>query len=560
MTLSICGAVLCIAIAALFAFQVFTFRTHFERDTATLAVMIANNGTGALTFKDDKAAAELMGSLKAKPSILSASLHLPDGSLFAQYGPAETATTMAQFPSGGERFVGGDLLITQPIVLAATGERGGTLYLRSDYRRTFFALLRVYGLVILGIIVVSISLAGFLSGRLGRTITGPVLELAQTAQIVGATKDYSVRAIVDQRSDELGSLTASFNEMLGRIQTQDAALNLSQQKMEALIHSIDGIVWERASDTFQFTFISRQSEGILGYAPALWLGKADFWESKLHPQDAAKAVQTSREMAARGQPYSYEYRMLAADGHTVWIRESGVVLVENGRPIAMRGIFLNITQSKLDAQKLDMLNRQLIDASRNAGMADVATGVLHNVGNVLNSVSVAATLVADRLRRSKVVKLSRATTMIREQNGHLAEFLTTDPKGKLIPEYFCTVTDDLVGEQNELIGKMTAVGEHIEHIKEIVAMQQSYAKVSGVFENLKPTTLAEDALRINATAFDRHHIELVREFEPDAPTVCVDRHKVLQVLINLPPERETCHGGTQGRRETPGHPGGKVFA
>jgi C4-dicarboxylate-specific signal transduction histidine kinase len=80
---------------------------------------------------------------------------------------------------------------------------------------------------------------------------------------------------------------------------------------------------------------------------------------------------------------------------------------------------------------------------------------------------------------------------------------------------------------------MTTVSQHIEHIKEIVAMQQSYAKVSGVYENLAVAGLVEDALRMNAAAFDRHHIDLVREFEKDLPTVCVDRHKVLQILINL---------------------------
>ncbi len=83
-------------------------------------------------------------------------------------------------------------------------------------------------------------------------------------------------------------------------------------------------------------------------------------------------------------------------------QENGVVLVENGRPVAMRGIFLDITSHKQDAEELDKLNRQLIETSRSAGMADVATGVLHNVGNVLNSVSVSATVVADRLRRSKL--------------------------------------------------------------------------------------------------------------------------------------------------------------
>jgi PAS domain S-box-containing protein len=532
MTLLICGAVLCVAITALFTFQVLNFRSNFQHDASTLAVIIANNSTAALSFKDDGTATEVLSALKAKPTVVAASLVLPDGSLFAHFPKAEDAQALSQFPPvGGYRFTGGHLLLTQPVVL--NREQIGTLYLRSNYQQTFLKLLGFYVFVILGILIVSISLAVFLSSRLGRTITGPVLQLAQTAKIIGEKKDYSLRAVVSSRGDELGRLAESFNEMLGRIESQDAALNLSQQRMEALIHSIDGIVWERMPDTFRFTFISRQSEDILGFAPQAWLDRPNFWEEKLHPQDAAKAVQTGHDMAARGQPYSYEYRMIAADGRTVWIRESGTVLVEKGQPVAMRGIFQDVTRQKLDAQQLDKLNRQLMDTSRQAGMAEVATGVLHNVGNVLNSVSVSATLVADRLRRSKIVNLRRATAILREQNGRLAEFLTTDPKGKLLPEYLATVADQLAGEQTKLIAQMDSVGQHIEHIKEIVAMQQGYAKVSGVCENLAAAGLVEDALRMNAAAFDRHHIDVVREFADNTPPVRVDRHKVLQILINL---------------------------
>lgn len=532
MTLLICGAVLTVAIVALFFFQVLNFRSTFQRDNSTLAVIIANNSAASMMFKDEEAATEVVKSLGAKASVISATLVLPDGKLFAIFGKAEDAATLSKFPAvGKERFTMEHLLLSQPVVWKA--EPVGTLYLRTDYQRTFLALLRFYGLIILGIVIVSVGLAVFLSGRLGHTITQPVLELARTARIVGERKDYSVRALVTSRGDELGRLAKSFNEMLSRIEDQDAALNLSQQKMEALIHSIDGIVWERKPDTFQFTFISRQSEDILGYAPQAWLAQSNFWEAKLHPQDAAKATQTGHEMAARGLPYSHEYRMIAADGRTVWIRESGTVLVERGRPVAMRGIFQDITQAKLDAEQLDKLNRQLMDTSRQAGMAEVATGVLHNVGNVLNSVSVSATVVADRLRRSKLTNLCRVAGVMREQNGRLAEYLTADPKGKLIPEYIATVTNQLAGEQAKLIEKMESVGQHIEHIKEIVAMQQSYARVSGVYEDLSAAGLVEDALRMNAAAFDRHGIELVREFAENLPLVLVDRHKVLQILINL---------------------------
>ncbi len=532
MTLLICGAVLCVAIATLFTFQVLNFRSNFQHDASTLAVIIADHSTAALAFKDDATAREVVGSLKAKPSVVAASLVLTNDVLLARFGKAEDVMALSQFPPAGKYlFTQGNLLLTQPALL--NRERVGTLYLQANYHQTFLKLVSIYAFVVLGVVVVSIGLAAFLSGRLGRTITAPVLELAQTAKIVGEKKDYSVRALVTNRGDELGRLTESFNEMLSRIQSQDAALSLSQQKMEALIHSIDGIVWERTPDTFQFTFVSRQSETILGYEAQAWLAKPSFWEEKLQPQDAAKAIQMRRDLAARAQPYSFEYRMIAADGRTVWIRESATVLVEKGQAVAVRGIFHDITRQKLDAEQLDKLNRQLMDTSRNAGMAEVATGVLHNVGNILNSVSVSATLVGNRLQSSNVGDLRRATSMMLEQNGRLAEFLTSDPKGKLIPEFLGTVADELADEQKELVAEMTAVGKHIEHIKEIVAMQQNYAKLSGVYEWLTVPDLVEDALRMNAAAFDRHHIALVREFDENTPNVCVDRHKVLQILINL---------------------------
>jgi len=116
MTLLICGAVLCVAIAALFIFQVLNFRSNFQRDTTTLAVIIANNSTAAMAFKDDQAASEVVGALKAKPTVVAASLVLPNGSLFAQFGKAEDGQTWSNFPAAGEfRFTGGQLLVSQPV-------------------------------------------------------------------------------------------------------------------------------------------------------------------------------------------------------------------------------------------------------------------------------------------------------------------------------------------------------------------------------------------------------------------------------------------------------------
>jgi signal transduction histidine kinase len=183
--------------------------------------------------------------------------------------------------------------------------------------------------------------------------------------------------------------------------------------------------------------------------------------------------------------------------------------------------------------KLEETHRQLLQVSRQAGMAEVATGVLHNVGNVLNSVSVSATVVCDRLRQSEVSDLHSAAAMLDGKNGQLAQFLTADPKGKLLPEYLAKATRLLVSERDELVAEMSAVVQHIEHIKEIVAMQQSYAKVFGVLEPVPPTSLVQDALRMNAAAFERHGVHVIQQFDENVPPAFVDRHKVLQILVNL---------------------------
>jgi signal transduction histidine kinase len=178
------------------------------------------------------------------------------------------------------------------------------------------------------------------------------------------------------------------------------------------------------------------------------------------------------------------------------------------------------------------LSQELMLTSRQAGMAEVATGVLHNVGNVLNSINVSATLIGNRLRQSRVNNLGRVLGLLREHRSDLGTFLNTDPKGKMVPGYLETLTDHLAAEQAEMSREMEVLAKNVEHVKEIVAMQQSYARLCGVSETLQVSELVQDAIRMNLGAFERHSVTIVQEFA-EVPPVTVDKHKVLQILINL---------------------------
>src|SRR5437867_1206241 len=183
-------------------------------------------------------------------------------------------------------------------------------------------------------------------------------------------------------------------------------------------------------------------------------------------------------------------------------------------------------------RELKELTAQLVEASRQAGMAEVATGVLHNVGNVLNSVNLSATLIREKLQQSRLSHLSKAISVLREQEADLAGFLTSDPKGRQMPQFLGRLTEHLVEENKDLIEETDTLDKNVQHIKQIVTMQQSLARVFGVTESLHAERLMEEAMQFNLAAFDRHGIKVVRQYAP-VPPVLVDRHKVLQILIIL---------------------------
>ena len=194
--------------------------------------------------------------------------------------------------------------------------------------------------------------------------------------------------------------------------------------------------------------------------------------------------------------------------------------------------FRDVTARCLAEAELGRVHSQLLDTSRQAGMAEVATSVLHNVGNVLNSVNVSATLVADLVRRSKAPNVAKVHELLIQNRAELGPYLTDDPKGRVIPAYLATLSESLVAEQAAITAELGNLNKNIDHIKSVVAMQQSYAKTSGVVESVSVPDLVEDAIRMNAASLARHDVDVVRECAC-RPVISVEKNKVLQILVNL---------------------------
>jgi PAS domain S-box-containing protein len=253
-----------------------------------------------------------------------------------------------------------------------------------------------------------------------------------------------------------------------------------------------------------------------------------------HPQEAeSEAEQLARLWNGEVQFVDLEKRCTRKDGSVLWVRATTSLVREAGATPEYSVEFLrDISARKQTHDELERAQKQLMTASRQAGMAEVATNVLHNVGNILNSVNISASLVTERVKQSKVISVPRMAALLTEQGAALGEFLTKDERGKRVPEYLTALGEQLMGDRSVALEELASLRDNLEHIKDTVAMQQSYAKLCGVVERIAVTDLVEDSLRLNAGAFVRHGVTLRREFGEVEP-ITVDRHRVLQILVNL---------------------------
>jgi ligand-binding sensor domain-containing protein/signal transduction histidine kinase len=239
---------------------------------------------------------------------------------------------------------------------------------------------------------------------------------------------------------------------------------------------------------------------------------------KAHDQLETEVKKRTEELAGAVTSLRYEVRQR--------------IVVQSELELQKTELVSEIEERKRMELEVERIHRELVAASRQAGQAEVASSVLHNVGNVLNSVNVSTSLIRDHLGRLSSSNLEQAAEMIREHADDLGRYLTTDEKGRHFPRYLSEVSQYLSNEQEYLLNEINGLAQNVEHINEIVAMQQNYASVSGVHEKVDVSEVVENGITMNMGAFSRHGIKVIREYEA-VDYLTVDKHKLLQILVNI---------------------------
>ena len=419
-----------------------------------------------------------------------------------------------------------------------------------------------------------VVLAVLLSLYIGTSIGTPLRQLTKAA-VAFAAGDGGV-PMPPPRNDEIGDLTVAFQVMMERRQQAEEAqaaardalaeanaqlqrevaertvaeenarhgeerlrqmaedLALERGRLADILDSVPAVVFEHWSiEESRRNFVNRHVETVHGYTPQEWLSTPDFWTRTIHPEDRERVLEVAaRRYAGDSSAGKQVFRWLTKDNRVIW-GETHIRIVRDAKgATGVRGFTLDITEQKLAEQELETVQQQLIETSREAGKAEVATNVLHNVGNVLNSVNISATVAANCVRQSSAVHLDRVVALLEKNAGNLGAYLTEDPMGRKLPGFLGQLAGQLEAEHAEALGELDQLGKYVEHIKDIVSVQQSYASAAGVSQTVAVVDLVEDSLRMNTGALTRHEVQVAREYEV-RPAIRVDKHKVIQILVNL---------------------------
>jgi PAS domain S-box-containing protein len=355
-----------------------------------------------------------------------------------------------------------------------------------------------------------------------------VVTLDHSSTAEGALAYHEIR-LAPVAGDEILALVRDVTEA----RLAEKALLESDAQFRVVTQNITDAFWIRSPDMREVRYVSPAFERIWARPASFLYANPHLWGSFIVPEDREYVLRTYAGLTGDSRSLDVEYRISRPDGEIRWVRVRGFQVRDaDDKLVCHTGIVTDVTERKLAQAELDASQKQLMEASRRAGMAEIATNVPHNVGNILNSVAVSAGMVRAALRTSRAKGLKQAVQMMDGHADGLGDFLASDEKGRLLPAYLRDISLALQHEQEDMIAELEHLNRGIDHIRDVVTMQQSYASRAGAVAPVRINELVEDAVRINEPKLARDNVTVVREVGA-VPKAQLDRARVLQILVNL---------------------------
>ncbi|HEY6926744.1 MAG TPA: PAS domain-containing protein [Steroidobacteraceae bacterium] len=250
----------------------------------------------------------------------------------------------------------------------------------------------------------------------------------------------------------------------------------------------------------------------------------------IHPDDLPMAQSNLNRILNGLNQAHVQFRLIRPDGRIAHLDAVATRVTDAAMDRRVIGITLDVTERVAAEERERQLQKQLREASHQSGMAEVATGVLHNVGNVLNSLGVSSSTLRARLRTSPFDRVARVAAMLDTNRDSLRDFFASDPRGRQLPQYLCALRKRLSSDMDDLGHELDAIDSHIQYLREIVQAQQSFTGNAGTEEPVNIRELLATALTLKGQ--ELRDVQITRDI-PDLPEVWTDRYKLLQIIVNF---------------------------
>lgn len=306
----------------------------------------------------------------------------------------------------------------------------------------------------------------------------------------------------------------------------------SHEQLEMLVSTIHGVLWRRDIHSWNFLSLNSQAEGFLGYSSLDWSSSSEFFRKRIHPEDLPRVLKVWRSLVHGPTRYQVEFRLRTQEDQYVWVCENGASIYDTDSKLTVCGVLKDVDERYAEAAAAAKAHAQQVAAAREAGMAEIAKGVLHNIGNVLNSLNVSAKLHVEDITSSRAVNLGKAARLMSEHKDDFVPFITKNPQGRRLPEYLMSVSDHLAQENSRFYAEAQAMVQHIEHMRDVISLQQVHGRTTAFKEAADLASLMEHALILDGDILLDAEMIIERNFA-DVPPLYLSKNLLLQILVNL---------------------------
>lgn len=312
--------------------------------------------------------------------------------------------------------------------------------------------------------------------------------------------------------------------------SSEEMLEINQRLERA--QEIAGLGYWTYDKSKQLITMSKELYRIYGLNPSEPAPSIRGFLKRIHKENRKTIKKLIEKAFSQGLEYEYEFQMKHSDGKYRWYHVIGRP-VSLQKPITiLTGIVMDITKRKGAEEQIAELHTQLVTSARLAGMADIASSTLHNVGNVLNSANVSVEFLKERNFQSDIREIESIRDLLKTNLSRLPEYLQTDPRGKFVPEYLIELLNDIKNNYETFFTELESLSKSLSHIKDIILTQSDMSRASGVNEKVFMPEILDAALDMTTTNFDKYNIRVHKNYQ-ESSLVFIDKVKVLQILVNL---------------------------